>query len=150
MSLKEDISAQMKEAMKAKDHAKVSGLRMVLAALKNREIELRGEVDDAECVKVLMKLAKQRAESIEMYEKGGRTDLADKEKAELATIETFLPKQMSDGELAKLVLETISEVGASDAKDMGKVMKAISPKVAGRADGRKVSEAVKAELAKLT
>jgi len=150
MSLKEEVSAQMKEAMKAKDAVKVSCLRMVLAALKNREIEQKGELTDAECLKVLTKLAKQRGESIEMYKKGGRDELVEKETAELKIIEAFLPEAMGDDELAKLVVETIAEVEAAGPRDMGKVMKAIGPKVAGRADGRKVSEAVKAELAKLS
>jgi uncharacterized protein YqeY len=149
MSLKEEISSQMKEAMKAKDQAKVECLRMAMAAIKNREIEIKGDVDDAECIKLLTKLAKQRNESIEMYKKGGREELADKEAGELAIIESFLPEAMGDDELAKLVSETVAEVEAASPKDMGKVMKAIGPKVAGRADGRKVSETVRAELAKL-
>jgi uncharacterized protein YqeY len=149
MSLKEEISSQMKEAMKAKDQVKVGCLRMAMAAIKNREIEIKGEADDAECIKVLTKLAKQRGESIEMYKKGGREELAEKEAAELAIIESFLPEAMGEAELAKLVAVTIAEVEAAGPKDMGKVMKAIGPKVAGRADGRMVSEAVKAELAKL-
>jgi len=139
----------MKEAMKAKDQVKVACLRMAMAAIKNREIEIKGDADDGECIKVLNKLAKQRGESIEMYKKGGREDLAEKEASELKIIESFLPEQMGDAELLKLVSETIAEVEAAGPKDMGKVMKAIGPKVAGRADGRKVSEAVKAELAKL-
>ncbi len=149
MSLKEEISSQMKEAMKAKDQAKVECLRMAMAAIKNREIEIKGEADDAECIKVLIKLAKQRGESIEMYKKGGREELAEKEAGELAIIESFLPEAMGDEDLAKLVSEMIVEVEAAGPKDMGKVMKAIGPKVAGRADGRKVSESVKAELAKI-
>ena len=149
MSLKEDIGAQMKEAMKAKDQVKLACLRMVVAAIKNREIEIKGEADDAECTKILTKLAKQRNESIEMYRKGGRDDLVEKETAELRIIESFLPEPMGDEELSKLVADTIAEVNAESAKDMGKVMKALSPKVAGRADGRKVSEQVRAELAKL-
>jgi uncharacterized protein YqeY len=149
MSLKEDISAQMKEAMKAKDSVKLACLRMVVAAIKNREIEIKGEADDAECTKILTKLAKQRNESIGMYEKGGRDDLVQKETAELKVIESFLPEPMGDDELAKLIADTIAEVNAEGAKDMGKVMKAVTPKVAGRADGKKVSEKVRAELAKL-
>ncbi len=149
MSLKADISTQMKEAMKAREQAKVSCLRMVNAAIKNREIEIRGEADDAECIRVLTKLAKQRGESIEMYRKGGRDELAEKEAAELAVIESFLPAQMSDDEISKLVAEAVAEAGAQGPKDMGKVMKIVSPKTAGRADGRKVSEAVKESLAKL-
>jgi uncharacterized protein YqeY len=149
MSLKDEISSQMKEAMKAKEQAKVACLRMAMAAIKNREIEIKDEANDAECIKVLTKLAKQRGESIEMYKKGGRDELAAKEEGELRIIESFLPEAMGEAELAKLVSETIAEVEAASPKDMGKVMKAIGPKVAGRADGRAVSEMVKVELAKL-
>ena len=149
MSLKEEISSQMKEAMKARDQVKVACLRMAMAGIKNREIEIKGEADDAECIKVLTKLAKQRNESIEMYRKGGREELAEKEAGELTIIESFLPEAMGEDELAKLVSETIAEVEAAGPKDLGKVMKAIGPKIAGRADGRAVSESVKVELAKL-
>ncbi|MFH1829709.1 MAG: GatB/YqeY domain-containing protein [Pseudomonadota bacterium] len=149
MLLKQEINKQLKEAMKAKDTLRLNCLRLMIAALKNQEIEKRGELDDAESLKVLSKLAKQRNESIEIYKNAGRTELADKESAELALIESFLPKALSDEELSKLVDETIKEVEACDPKDMGKVMKVIGPKVAGRADGKKVSEAVRATLAKL-
>lgn len=132
--------------MKAKDAARVACLRLIVAAFKNRSIEKRGELDDAECMKVLSTLAKQRAESIEMFKQGGRTDLADKETAELAIIQSYLPAAMSDADIAKLVDETIKEVGATEPKDMGKVMKAIGPKIAGRADGKALSEAVKTRL----
>lgn len=149
MSLKEKLSASMKEAMKVKDQVKLGSLRMALAAIKNREIELKAELDDGESMKVLAKLAKQRAESIELYRQGGRQELAEKEAAELAVIEAFLPAALSDDEIHTLVAEAVQEAGASGPKDMGKVMKAVGPKVAGRADGKKVSEAVKAALAKM-
>ena len=146
MSLKEEISARMKDAMKARDAATVGCLRLIAAAIKNREIEKRGELDDADMMKLLTQLAKQRNEAIEMYEKGGRTELAEKESRELAIIKSYLPEPLSDDELAKLVEGAIAEIDAQGPKDMGKVMKVIAPKTAGRADGRKVSEAVRAKL----
>jgi uncharacterized protein YqeY len=149
MLLKESINKQLKEAMKAKDAPRLSCLRLIIAAFKNQQIEKRDELDDADCIKVLSKLAKQRSESIEMYKNAGRTELADKESAELDIIKSFLPKALSDDELVTLIDETIKEVQAAGPKDMGKVMKGIGLKVAGRADGKKVSEAVKASLAKL-
>lgn len=147
MSLKDQIGTDLKERMKARDALSVSCMRMILAAIHNREIEKRGDLTDAECAAVLSTLAKQRNESIEMYEKGGRQDLVDKEKAELAIIKSFLPEELSDDELSGIVSEAIAEVGVSGPSDMGKVMKVLIPKVAGRADGRRVSEIVKARLA---
>jgi uncharacterized protein YqeY len=149
MALKKEIEAQMREALKAKDSARLGCVRLMLAAIKNREIEKRGELDDAEILKVLSTLAKQRSESIELYRQGGRADLVAKESAELAVIQSFLPKALSDAELERIIADAISESGAKGPKEMGMVMKALGPKVAGRADGRKVSEAVKAALAKL-
>ena len=146
MSIKEEISARMKAAMKDRDSVTVGCLRLVSAAIKNKEIENRGELDEAGFMKVLTQLAKQRGEAIEMYEKGGRTELAEKEKAELAIIKSFLPEQLTDEELVKIVEAAIAEVGAEGPSDMGKVMKAVTPKTAGRADGKKVSEVVKDKL----
>ena len=146
MSLKDKFSAQLKEAMKSRDSVRLGCLRMIISAVKNAEIEKRGELDEAETMKVLTKLAKQRSESIEMYRKGGRDELVQKETAELEIVKSFLPEPLSDEELAKLVEDAIAEVEASEPKDMGKVMKAIGPKVTGRADGKKVSDAVKSKL----
>ncbi len=143
MSLKERLKADMKEAMKAKDKVKLSTIRMINSLIKNAEIEKRGELTDEEIIQLLMKYAKQRKESIEMYEKGGRQDLVEKEKAELAVVESYLPKQMSEEEIREIVKQTIEEVGASSVKDMGKVMKAVMPKVKGRADGSVVNRIVK-------
>ena len=143
MGLKERLKADMKEAMKAKDKIKLSTIRMINSLIKNAEIEKRGELTDEEIIQLLMKYAKQRKESIEMYEKGGRQDLVEKEKAELAVVESYLPKQMSEEEIREIVKETIEEVGASSIKDMGKVMKAVMPKVKGRADGSVVNRIVK-------
>jgi len=146
VSLKQKINEQTKAAMKSREPLKVDCLRFISSAIKNKEIEKRGELDDVEISKVLATLAKQRGESIELYKKGGRLELVEKEEAELAIIQSFLPKPLSDEELAKAVAETIAEVGAAGPADMGKVMKAIGPKTAGRVDGKKVSEAVKAML----
>ncbi len=143
MGLKERLKADMKEAMKAKDKVKLSTIRMINSLIKNAEIEKRGELTDEEIIQLLMKYAKQRKESIEMYEKGGRQDLVEKEKAELAVVESYLPKQMSEDEIREIVKQTIEEVGASSIKDMGKVMKAVMPKVKGRADGSVVNRIVK-------
>ena len=146
MKLKDRIVGELTRAMKAKDAPTTSCLRLILAAIKNREIEKRGELDDAECIKVLSSLVKQRNESIEMYRKGGRQDLVEKETAELALIRSFLPEPLSEEELSRLVDEAIAETEASGMKDMGKVMKVLTPKVSGRADGKKVSELVRSKL----
>jgi uncharacterized protein len=147
MSLKKDIAAKIIESMKAKDPAVVGCLRLVMAAIKNREIDKREELTEAECIKVLSTLAKQRGESIEMYTNGGRDELAAKESEELSIIKSFLPEELSESAMEKLVDEAIAEVGASSMKEMGKVMKVLAPKVAGRADGKVLSEMVKARLA---
>ncbi len=147
MPLKTTLNDALKGAMKAKDTLRVDCIRLILSTIKNREIDKRGELDDTEVMKVLSTQAKQRGESIEMYRQGNRPDLVAKEEAELAIIQSFLPQALSDQELARIVRETIGEVQAAGPKDMGKVMKAIGPKVAGRADGKVVSEAVKAALA---
>jgi len=146
MKFKEKIGDQLRDAMKAKDSASVGGLRMILAALKNREIEKKGELDDDDCIKLLSTLVKQRGESIEMYKNGGRDDLVEREEAELALIKSFLPEELSAEELEKLVVEAIAESGAAGPKDMGKVMKIVTPKTRGRADGKVVSELVKQKL----
>ena len=146
MSLKKEIAASIVEAMKAKDSARVGCLRLVMAAIKNREIDKREELTDAECIKVLSTLAKQRGESIEMYKNGGRDELAAKESDELSIIKSFLPEQLSESEMLKFVEDAISETGAASMKDMGQVMKALGPKVAGRADGKVLSDIVKERL----
>lgn len=143
MTLKERIGAELKEAMKARDELKVSTLRLIHSSIRNKEIDERKPLEDDGVLAVLVTAAKQRRESIEQYEKGGRADLADKEKAELAIIQTFMPEQLGPDEIAGLIKETIAETGASGAKDMGKLMKALMPKVKGKADGRLVNELVK-------
>ncbi|HVZ80771.1 MAG TPA: GatB/YqeY domain-containing protein [bacterium] len=140
------INADLITAMKAKDEASTSALRMLKSALKYKEVDLKRELKDEDVIDVLSKQAKQRKESIEGFEKGGRSDMADKEKAELALIEKFLPAGLSDDELAKLIAEAIQSSGAAGPKDMGKVMGVLTPKIKGRADMGKVSGMVKAKL----
>ena len=147
MSLKERLKEDMKAALKAKDKEKLSVIRMLQALIKNAEIDKRGELTDEEIVSLLMKYAKQRRESIELYEKGGRQDLVEKERRELQIVESYLPKQMSEEEIRELVKKVIEEVGATSPKDMGKVMQAVMPKVKGRADGSVVNKIVRELLA---
>ena len=147
MSLSKQIVADLTAAMKAQDAARTSTLRMVKAAMMNRQIEQGSELSDDDMQKLLRSLVKQRRDSIEQYEKGGRQELADKEKAEIAVIETYLPQAASQDEIDQAVAAAIAETGASSMKDMGKVMKAVQAALAGKnADGRLVSESVKAKL----
>jgi len=147
MSLMETIVADMTEAMKARNADKLSTLRMVKANLMNRKIEKGGELTDEEVSKALQSLVKQRRDSIEQYESAGRTELAEKEKAEIVVIEVYLPQAASPEEIAAAVEAAIAETGASSIKDMGTVMKAALAGLAGKtADGKLVSETVKARL----
>ncbi|MBA2704147.1 MAG: GatB/YqeY domain-containing protein [Blastocatellia bacterium] len=147
MTLREQIISDMTASMKAQDAPRTSTLRMVKAAMMNRQIEKGGELDDEEMGKLLRSLVKQRRDSVEQYEKGGRQDLADKEKAEIDVIEAYLPQAASREEIEAAVAAAIAETGASSMKDMGKVMKATQPALAGKnADGRTVSEIVKSKL----
>jgi hypothetical protein len=147
MSLKEQIARDMTAAMKARDAARTSTLRMVKAALANREIEKGGELTDDETTKLMQSLVKQRRDSVEQYEKGGRPELAEKERAEIAVIEGYLPRAATREEIERAVEEAVAETGATSAKEMGAVMKAALARLAGRtADGRTVSEIVRARL----
>jgi len=147
MSLREQIVKDLTAAMKAQDAGRTSTLRMVKAAMMNRQIEKGSELDDDEMQKLLRSLVKQRRDSIEQYEKAGRQELVDKEKAEIDVIEIYLPKAASQDEIEQAVAAAITETGATSMKDMGKVMKAAQAALAGKnADGRLVSEAVKAKL----
>lgn len=143
MSLKERLSSELKDSLKSGEKLKVSVIRLVLSALKNREIEKRGVLSEEEIIDLLVSLSKQRKESIESFKKGGRQDLVDKETAELKIIESYLPQQLTLEEIREKIREAIMESGASGAKDIGKVMKVLMPKVKGRADGRLVNEMVK-------
>ena len=148
MSLSKQIVTDLTAAMKAQDAARTSTLRMVKAAMMNRQIEKGSELDDDDMQKLLRSLVKQRRDSIEQYEKAGRQELVEKETAEIAVIETYLPQAASQEEIEQAVAAAIAETGASSMKDMGGVMKAAMAKLAGKnADGKMISEAVKAELA---
>ena len=143
----DDISAAMTAAMKAKDQARLAPLRMVKAAMMNRKIEKGVELDDEEMQKLLRSLVKQRRDSIEQYEKAGRQELVDKEQAEIAVIETYLPQAASQAEIESAVADAIAETGATSIKDMGKVMKVAQAALAGKnADGKIIADTVKSKL----
>lgn len=147
MSLKQQIISDLTASMKAQDAPRTSTLRMVKAAIMNREIEKGGAMDDDDMSKLLRSLVKQRRDSVEQYENGGRQELAHKEKTEIEVIEAYLPQAASSEEIEAAVAAAMSETGASTMKDMGKVMKAVQVALAGKnADGRTVSEMVKAKL----
>jgi uncharacterized protein len=146
MGLKEKIDTDTKEALKAGAKEKVSALRMLTAALKNKQIDKRRQLTDEEIIETVNSLIKQRRDSIEQFAKGGRQDLVDKETAEIKILEAYLPPQLTREELDAKVREAIAQTGAQGAKDMGKVMKVLMPVVTGRADGRLVSELVKKAL----
>jgi len=136
----------MKTAMRAKDSARLSAIRLILAAIKQKEVDERVEVTDPDVVGILEKMIKQRRESIAQFEKAARNDLADAEKFELGVLSGYLPQQLGDAEIQKQINSVIAESGASGVKDMGKVMAALKPRLAGRADMGKVSALVKARL----
>lgn len=147
MSLKERIISDMTTAMKARDAARLSTLRMVKASVMNREIEKGSALTDEELTKAMQSLVKQRRDSIEQYEKAGRQELADKERAEIEVIEDYLPQAATREEIEQAVIAAISETNASSMRDMGAVMKAVQASLTGRsADGRVVSEIIKAKL----
>jgi len=146
MSLKDQITADMKSAMKAGEKDRLKVVRLMLAAIKQIEIDKRIELDDAAVLSVLDKMVKQRRDSIEQFQNGGRNDLADIELAEIAVLDTYLPEQLSDSELVALIDEAISATGAESIRDMGKVMGQIKSKAAGRADMGAVGAKVKARL----
>jgi uncharacterized protein len=147
MSLKERIISDMTAAMKAKDAARLSTLRMVKASVMNREIEKGSDLTDEELTKAMQSLVKQRRDSIEQYEKAGRQELADKERAEIEVIEGYLPQAATREEIEQAVAAAISETNATSMRDMGAVMKATQARLAGQSvDGRMVSEIVKAKL----
>lgn len=147
MAIKDQMREDLADAMREGDPQKRNTLRLLLAAIKQAEVDGQKLLDDAGVLDVLNKQAKQRRESIEEYSKVGRSDLAFQEQAELDIIETYLPQQMSRAQIEELAQETISQVGATDPKDMGKVMGRLMPQVKGRADGRLVNEVVRELLA---
>jgi uncharacterized protein YqeY len=150
-TLKERIDADLKDAMRAKNELTLSVLRMLKSAVKYKEVEPGASaLDDAGIEKVIGTLIKQRRDSVDQFKAGGRDDMAQKEEAEIAILQNYLPKQLSADDLRAEVQAAITAVGAKGPKDMGAVMKAVSPKVQGRAEGRAISEEVKAQLAKLS
>ncbi|MBC7755488.1 MAG: GatB/YqeY domain-containing protein [Bdellovibrio sp.] len=146
MSLKNQITEDMKTAMRAKDSARLGAVRLLLSAIKQREVDERIELTDADVIAVIEKMLKQRRDSISAFESANRVDLADIEKFEVSVLQTYLPKQMSDAEISAIVDQVIADSGAQGAKDMGKVVGLVKPLVAGMADMGKVSGLIKARL----
>ena len=146
MSLKDQITSDMKEAMKAGAKERLAVIRLILAAVKQKEVDERITLDDAQLLAVLEKMLKQRRESVTQFLQGNRKDLADKEEAEIKVIQAYMPAQLSDAELDKLVAEAVTQSGAASIKDMGKVMGILKPQVAGKADMSAVSARIKAKL----
>jgi hypothetical protein len=146
MSLKDRINEDMKAAMRAKDAARLSAIRMLLAAIKQKEVDERIVADDAAVIAIVEKLIKQRRDSIEQFGKAGRTDLVDKEKAELDLLSGYLPQQLSEDELNAAIDAAIAEAGATGPQAMGKVMGLLKPRIAGRADMGRASALVKRKL----
>ncbi len=149
MSLKGQITEDMKSAMRAGEKDRLKVVRLAMAAIKQVEVDTREELDDAAVLAVITKMVKQRRDSIEQYEKGGREDLAEIERAEIVILDTYLPEQLSADELAAMIDEVIATTGAESIRDMGKVMGQIKAKAAGRADMGTVSAAVKERLSAL-
>jgi uncharacterized protein len=146
MSLKDRIQEDVKAAMRATERERLGTLRLILAAIKQREVDERITLDDAQVLSVLEKMIKQRRESIASFQSGGRSDLVAKESAELKLIQGYLPAQLSDAELDALIAEAMAQTSASSVKDMGKVMAAVKAKAAGRADMAAVAARIKARL----
>ena len=146
MVLRERVNEDMKAAMKAREAEKLGAIRLLLSAMKQREVDERITLDDAAVVAIVEKMIKQRKESIAQYEKGARKDLADKERFEIGVLQAYLPPQLSDSEVTAIVADAVAESGAKSAAEMGKVMALVKPKLAGKADMGKVSAMVKAKL----
>ncbi len=144
--LKQRIAEDVKTAMRARDRERLSALRMILAAIKQKEVDGRAELDDTQVLAVLDKMARQHRESIDHYRQAGRSDLVDKETRELSVVESFLPSPLSDEEIGELIGGAIAECGAASVQDMGKVMGLLKPRLQGRADMARVSGLVKARL----
>jgi uncharacterized protein YqeY len=147
MSLRDQINQDMKAAMRSKDEARLSAIRMLWAAIQRREVDERITLDDTQVLSVVEKTVRQSRDAVEQFLKGNRPDLAEKENRDIAFWEVYLPAQASDEEVAKLVREAIAATGAASIKDMGKVVGILKPKLQGRADMGKVSALVKAQLA---
>ena len=148
MSLRQQITDDMKAAMRAKETARLSAIRLLLSAIKQREVDERIELTDADVVAIIEKMNKQRRDSISQYEAAGRQDLADIEKAEMAVLACYMPQQLSEAEVLAAVVDAVASVGAAGPQDMGKVMAYLKPKLAGLADMGRVSALIKAQLSK--
>ena len=146
MSLKQQITEDMKTAMRAKDSVRLGAIRLLLSAIKQREVDERIELTDVDVIAVIEKMLKQRRDSIAAFESANRTDLADIEKFEVSVLQTYMPKQLSDDELNQIITQVMADTGAAGAKDMGKVVGLVKPLVAGVADMGKVSGLIKARL----
>jgi len=148
LSLKQQITEDMKTAMRAKETARLGAIRLLLAAMKQKEVDERVELGDADVLAIIDKMLKQRRDSITQYEAAGRQDLSDVEKFEMSVLQTYMPQQMSEAEVAAAIEQAVAASGAASVQDMGKVMAILKPKLAGRADLGKVSGQVKAALSK--
>ncbi|OIR18062.1 yqey-like protein [mine drainage metagenome] len=148
MSLKQQITEDMKTAMRAKETARLGAIRLLLAAMKQREVDERIELTDADVVAIIEKMLKQRRDSISQYKAANRQDLVDVEEFEVAVLQTYMPQQLSEAEVIAAIAEAIAATGATGPQDMGKVMGVVKPKLAGRADMGKVSGLIKAQLTK--
>ena len=146
MSLEERLLDEMKQAMKSNDKLRLSTIRMIRSALKNKEIELRKRLEDEEIAKVIQAMVRKGEESVEQFQAGGRTDLVDKEKKEIEILKSFLPQPLSQEEILKIIDQSIQETQASSPKDIGKVMKSVMPKIGGKADGKLINQLVKERL----
>jgi len=146
MSLEERLFEEMKQAMKSNDKLRLSTIRMIRSALKNKEIELRKKLEDEEAAKVIQAMVRKGEESVEQFQRGGRTDLVDKEKKEIEILKSFLPQPLSQEEILQIIDQSIQETQASSPKDIGKVMKSVMPKIGGKADGKLINQLVKERL----
>jgi uncharacterized protein YqeY len=146
MSLEERLVEEMKQAMKSNDKLRLSTIRMVRSALKNKEIDLRKTLEDEDIVKVIQVMVRKGEESVEQFQSGGRMDLVEKEKSEIEILKSFLPQPLSQEEILKIIDESIHETQASSPKDIGKVMKSVLPKIGGKADGKLINQLVKERL----
>lgn len=148
MSLKDRLSDDMKDAMRAQDKARLSTIRMLLSAVKYKEIDLGKKLTDEEVIETITSMVKQRRDSIEQFAKAGRTDLVEKEEAELRMLQGYLPEQLTPEEIEAEIEKAVNEAGAAGMKDLGKVMKLLMPKVSGKADGKLVSDKLRERLSK--
>jgi uncharacterized protein YqeY len=146
MSLEERLVEEMKQALKSNDKLKLSTIRMIRSASKNKEIELRKKLEDEDVVKVIQVMVRKGEESVEQFQTGGRIDLVEKEKKEIEILKSFLPQPLSQEEILKIIDQSIQETQASSLKDIGKVMKSVMPKIGGKADGKLINQLVKERL----